>query len=51
VGRVFADRHGFAVVPVAMNSFAALTGRRHEKDKHHWSIDGRGNGMRNSYLA
>jgi hypothetical protein len=24
---------------------------RHEKDKHHWSIDGRGNSMRNSYLA
>ena len=23
----------------------------HEKDEHHWSIDGRGNGMRSSYLA
>jgi hypothetical protein len=27
VGRVSADRHRFAVVPVATNSFAALTGR------------------------
>ena len=23
----------------------------HEKDEHHWSIDGRGNGMRSSYLT
>jgi hypothetical protein len=27
VDRVSADRHRFAVVPVATNSFAALTGR------------------------
>ena len=27
VGRVSADRHRFAVVPAAPNSFAALTGR------------------------
>jgi hypothetical protein len=31
VGRVSADRHRFAVVPVATNSFAAQPGDRHEK--------------------